>query len=151
MIASAMGAEVIKVEAPGRGDPGRSSQLHTVLGRAKRAITLNLKDPEAVNIARSLAARSDILIETFGTGVMERFGLGAEVLRKENPGLIYISASGMGRTGPEANAVAYGTLLQCYAGFAGLNRQPDVPPRVGMAWLDPMCGLKLAFAAAAGI
>lgn len=148
---AAMGAEVIKVEAPGRGDPGRASELHTVLGQAKRAITLNLKDHEAVNIARSLAARSDILIENFGTGVMERFGLGAEALRKENPGLLYISASGMGRTGPEANAVAYGTLLQCYAGFAGLNRQPDMPPRVGMAWLDPMCGLKLAFSAAAGI
>lgn len=148
---AAMGAEVIKVEAPGRGDPGRASELHTVLGQAKRAITLNLKNPEAVNIARSLAAKSDILIENFGTGVMERFGLGAEALRKENPGLQYISASGMGRTGPEANAVAYGTLLQCYAGFAGLNRQPDMPPRVGMAWLDPMCGLKLAFAAAAGI
>ena len=148
---AAMGAEVIKVEAPGRGDPGRASELHTVLGQAKRAITLNLKDPEAVNIARSLAARSDILIENFGMGVMERFGLGAEALRKENPCLLYISASGMGRTGPEANAVAYGTLLQCYAGFAGLNRQPDMPPRVGMAWLDPMCGLKLAFAAAAGI
>jgi crotonobetainyl-CoA:carnitine CoA-transferase CaiB-like acyl-CoA transferase len=148
---AAMGAEVIKVEAPGRGDPGRASELHTVLGQAKKAVVLNLKDKAAMEIARSLAARSDIVIENFGTGIMERFGLGAEDLRRENPELLYISASGLGRTGPEAKAVAYGTLLQCYAGFAGLNRHPDVPPRVGMAWLDPMCGLKLALAAAAGI
>ena len=57
----------------------------------------------------------------------------------------------MGRTGPEAKAVAYGTLLQCYAGFAGLNRHPDIAPRVGFAWLDPMCGLMLAFVAAAAL
>jgi crotonobetainyl-CoA:carnitine CoA-transferase CaiB-like acyl-CoA transferase len=68
-----------------------------------------------------------------------------------NPALVYVSASGLGRTGPEARAVAYGTLLQCYAGFAGLNRHPGVPPRVGLAWLDPMCGLMLAFIAAAAI
>tara|TARA_Y100001934_G_scaffold207858_1_gene245824 strand:- start:153 stop:1262 length:1110 start_codon:yes stop_codon:yes gene_type:complete len=148
---AAMGAEVIKVEAPGRGDPGRASELHTVLGQAKKAITLNLKNPDAVNIARRLAGECDIVIENFGTGVMERFGLGAEELRCDNPGLVYISASGLGRTGPEAKAVAYGTLLQCYAGFAGLNRHPDIAPRVGMAWLDPMCGLKLAYVAAAAI
>lgn len=147
---AAMGAEVIKVEAPGRGDPGRASELHVVLGQAKKAIVLNLKNDDAKAIARDLALKSDIVIENFGTGVMERFGLGADALMRENPGLLYISASGLGRTGPEAKAVAYGTLLQCYAGFAGLNRHPAVPPRVGMAWLDPMCGLKLAFAAAAG-
>ena len=62
-----------------------------------------------------------------------------------------MSASGLGRTGPELHAVAYGTLLQCYAGFAGLNRHPGVPPRVGMAWLDPMCGLMLAFITAAAL
>ena len=67
------------------------------------------------------------------------------------PDLIYVSASGLGRTGPEARAVAYGTLLQCYAGFAGLNRHPEIPPRVGMAWLDPMCGLMLAFVTAAAL
>src|SRR4029079_19297328 len=77
--------------------------------------------------------------------------LGAEALKAINTDLIYISASGMGRTGPEAKAVAYGTLLQCYAGFAGLNRHPEVAPRVGLAWLDPMCGLMLAFVAAAAL
>jgi crotonobetainyl-CoA:carnitine CoA-transferase CaiB-like acyl-CoA transferase len=148
---AAMGAEVIKIEAPGRGDPGRASELHTVLGQAKRSVVLDLKKKEAVAIARALAAKSDVLIENFATGVMDRLGLGAEALQALNPDLIYVSASGLGRSGPEAHAVAYGTLLQCYAGFAGLNRHPDVPPRIGFAWLDPMCGLMLAFIVAAAV
>ncbi|MDE0807833.1 MAG: CoA transferase [Alphaproteobacteria bacterium] len=148
---AAMGAEVIKIEAPGKGDPGRASELHTVLGQAKKGVVLNLKKPEAVELARRLAAESDIVIENFATGVMDRLGLGAEALRSLNPNLIYLSASGLGRTGPESGAVAYGTLLQGYAGFSGLNCHPDHPPRVGMAWLDPMCGLILPFLAAASI
>ena len=148
---AAMGAEVIKIEAPGRGDPGRASELHMVLGQAKKSIVLDLKKPEAVAIAKALAANSDVLVENFATGVMDRLGLGAEALHAVAPNLIYISASGLGRTGPESHAVAYGTLLQCYAGFAGLNRHPGVPPRVGMAWLDPMCGLMLAFITAASV
>ncbi len=148
---AAMGAEVIKVEAPGRGDPGRESELHTVLGQAKKSIVLDLKRPQAVEVARALAAESDILIENYATGVMDRLGLGAEALKTVNPDLIYISASGMGRTGPESHTVAYGTLLQCYAGFAGLNRHPEVAPRIGLAWLDPMCALMLAFGAAASL
>lgn len=148
---AAMGAEVIKIEAPGRGDPGRASELHAVLGQAKRGIVLDLKKPEAIAVARALAARSNVLVENFATGVMERLGLGAEALAAVNPGLLYVSASGLGRTGPEAHAVAYGTLLQCYAGFAGLNRHAEIPPRVGLAWLDPMCGLMLAFIVAAGL
>jgi crotonobetainyl-CoA:carnitine CoA-transferase CaiB-like acyl-CoA transferase len=148
---AAMGAEIIKVEAPGRGDPGRASELHTVLGQAKRAIVLDLKKPQAVAVASALAAKSDVLVENFATGVMDRLGLGADALAALNPDLIYVSASGLGRTGPEARAVAYGTILQCYAGFAGLNRHADVAPRVGLAWLDPMCGLMLAFAAAAAL
>jgi benzylsuccinate CoA-transferase BbsF subunit len=146
-----MGAEVIKVEAPGRGDPGRASHLHTVLGQAKRGIVLDLKNPEAVAVARGLAAQSDVVIENFATGVMERLGLGADALAGVNPALLYVSASGLGRTGPEARAVAYGTLLQCYSGFAELNRHPGIPPRVGFAWLDPMCGLMLAFIVAAAL
>ncbi|HEY0423711.1 MAG TPA: CoA transferase [Rhodopila sp.] len=148
---AAMGAEVIKIEAPGRGDPGRTSELHTVLGQAKKGIVLDLKNPNAIAIAKSLAANADVLVENFATGVMDRLGLGADAMRAENPGLIYVSASGLGRTGPEADAVAYGTLLQCYAGFAGLNRHSGMPPRVGMAWLDPMCGLMLAFITAASL
>src|SRR6202023_2345864 len=66
---AAMGAEIIKIEAPGRGDPGRASELHTVLGQAKQSIVLDLKKPEAVATARALAARSDAVVENFATGV----------------------------------------------------------------------------------
>jgi benzylsuccinate CoA-transferase BbsF subunit len=148
---AAMGAEVIKVEAPGRGDPGRATELHTVLGQAKQAIVLDLKRPEHRDAARRLVETSDVLVENFATGVMDRLGLGFDELRAVNPRMIYVSASGMGRTGPEAHAVAYGTLLQCYAGFAGLNRHPGIAPRVGFAWLDPMLGMMLAFATAASL
>jgi crotonobetainyl-CoA:carnitine CoA-transferase CaiB-like acyl-CoA transferase len=148
---AAMGAEVVKIEAPGRGDPGRASELHTVLGQAKRSIVLDLKKEEALAVARALAAKSDVLIENFATGVMDRLGLGAQAIHALNPDLIYVSASGLGRTGPESHAVAYGTLLQCYAGFAGLNRHSDVLPRIGFAWLDPMCGLMLGFIVAAAL
>ena len=141
---AAMGAEVIKVEAPGRGDPGRASELHSVLGSGETRH--RARSEAAGRRSRSHVrwrAKSDVLVENFATGVMDRLGLGAEALRAINPDLLYVSASGLGRTGPESQAVAYGTLLQCYAGFAGLNRHPDVPPRVGLAWLDPMCGLML--------
>jgi benzylsuccinate CoA-transferase BbsF subunit len=148
---AAMGAEIIKIEAPGRGDPGRASELHSVLGQTKRGIVLDLKNPQGVAVAQALAAKSDVLVENFATAVMDRLGLGDDALQALNPDLIYVSASGLGRTGPEAQAVAYGTLLQCYAGFAALNRHPDVAPRVGLAWLDPMCGLMLAFIVAAAL
>ena len=148
---AALGAEVIKVEAPGPGDPARQSDLHTILGQGKKSIVLNLRTQPAIDIAKALVARSDILIENFATGVMERLGLGPETLKAINPNLIYISASGLGRTGPDSDKVAYGTLLQSYSGFAGLNRHPKKEPRIGFAWLDPMCGLMLPFIASAGL
>jgi crotonobetainyl-CoA:carnitine CoA-transferase CaiB-like acyl-CoA transferase len=125
---AALGADVIKVEAPDRPDPGRTSELHTVLGEGKAAIGLNLKVPEALPIAEALVRRSDIVIENFATGVLERLGLGYDRMLELNPALVIVSASGLGRTGPE-----------------------DQPVRVGMAWLDPMCGLLLTFLAAAGL
>ncbi|MEM7405318.1 MAG: CoA transferase [Pseudomonadota bacterium] len=148
---AALGADVIKVEAPGRGDPARGSELHTVLGERKRAIQLDLKSPAGQRIAVDLAMRSDVLIENFATGVMARFGLDAETLQAAHPGLIYLSASGMGRTGPQSGAVAYGTLLQGFSGFAWLNGVPDRIPRVGMAWLDPMCALLLTAVTSAAL
>ena len=115
---AAMGAEVIKIEAPGRGDPGRASELHTVLGQAKKAIVLDLKKPDAVAVAKALAAKSDVLVENFATGVMDRLGLGADALRAVNPDLIYVSASGLGRTGPEATP---SPMARC------CNATPDSP------------------------
>jgi crotonobetainyl-CoA:carnitine CoA-transferase CaiB-like acyl-CoA transferase len=148
---AALGAEVLKVETAGRADPGRNGELHVVLGQNKEGIALNLQSPEAVEVAKRLVAECDVVVENFATGVMDRLGLGADVLFELRPDLVLLSASGMGGDGPEADRVAYGALLQCYTGFAGMNGYPGRPPAIGMAWLDPMCGLMMAFAVAASL
>ncbi|MBI4306671.1 MAG: CoA transferase [Chloroflexi bacterium] len=148
---AAMGAEVIKVEAPGRPDPSRPGHLHEVLGQNKLGVALDLKSPLDFDIAREIIRHSDVVVENFATGVMERLGLGNEQLRALRPDLVVASASGMGRTGPEAGMVAYGTLLQGYTGFSGLNGLPDRPPSIGMAWTDFVCGLAMAFATVAAL
>jgi benzylsuccinate CoA-transferase BbsF subunit len=91
------------------------------------------------------------VVENFATGVMGRLGLGDDVLFGLRPDLVLISASGMGGTGPQADRVAYGTLLQCFTGFAGMNGYPGRPAAIGMAWLDPMCGMLMASAAVAAL
>jgi crotonobetainyl-CoA:carnitine CoA-transferase CaiB-like acyl-CoA transferase len=82
---------------------------------------------------------------------MERLGLGWDVLKEINPRLVMISASGTGQSGPTRHYAAYGTLLQIYTGFAGLNGYPQNPPSIGMAWADPLCGMLLAHAAVAAL
>ena len=148
---ASMGAEVIKVETSSRPDPGRASQLHDVLGQGKRGITLNLKSEGGLTAIKNLIAKSDIVVENFAPGVMERLGLGWDVLKKINPRLVMISASGTGQSGPTRHYAAYGTLLQIYTGFSGLNGYPDDPPSIGMAWVDPLCGMLLAHVAVAAI
>ena len=110
---AAMGAEVIKVEAPGRGDPGRASELHTVLGQAKRGIVLDLKRPAAMAVAHALAAKSDVLVENFATGVMDRLGLGAEALRRSIP--TWCSFRHRGWDAPGRSRVALPTARCCNA------------------------------------
>lgn len=142
---AALGAEVIKVEAPGRPDPGRAGRLHEVLGQSKHAVTLDLKDAADAARMHRLIAGSDLLVENFAHGVMDRLGLGRAALHELNPSLIQVSSSGMGRNGPQAGAVAYGTLLQAYTGFSALNGYPGQQPAIGMAWTDFLCGMALAF------
>ncbi len=148
---AALGADVIKVETAGRADPGRASELHAVLGKSKRGITLNLKHPDAIKIAHRLVKECDVVVENFATGVLDRLGLGYEALRETRSDIVLLSASGLGRTGPDASRVAYGTLIQCYTGFATLNGYPGTSPRVGWAWADPLCGLRMAFAIGAAL
>jgi crotonobetainyl-CoA:carnitine CoA-transferase CaiB-like acyl-CoA transferase len=146
-----MGAEVVKVETSSRPDPGRAGQLHDVLGQGKLGITLNLKSEDGLAAIKTLVAKSDIIVENFAPGVMERLGMGWDVLKEINPRLVMISASGTGQSGPTRHYAAYGTLLQIYTGFAGLNGYPQNPPSIGMAWADPLCGMLLAHAAVAAL
>jgi crotonobetainyl-CoA:carnitine CoA-transferase CaiB-like acyl-CoA transferase len=148
---AALGADVVKVEAPSRPDPGHRSELHAVLGRTKRDVALDLKAPGALDVLRRLVAESDIVVENFATGATERLGLGYDDLRAIREDIVMLSASGLGRTGPDAGHVAYGTLVQCFAGFADLNGYAGRPPVTGFAWSDPLLGLLLPFAATAAL
>ena len=107
-----MGADVIKVEPP-KGDMGRAtppirndeSVSFTALNRNKRSLVLDLKQPEAQQICRKLAACSDVLVEAYRPGALEKMGLGAEALKNVNPKLIYTSVSGFGQTGPDRRQI----------------------------------------------
>ena len=136
---AAMGAEVIKVESNARPDLSHRDVSWEELNPSKRSITLNLKDERARDLARRLIAASDVVVENFSTGVMERLGLDYPALREINPRIIMASASGFGRTGPDRDLVAYGSLLQCYTGWASLAAYPGRPPSsVGGIWTDPL-------------
>ncbi len=148
---ASMGAEIVKIETAKRADPGRAGQLHDVLGQGKLGITLNLKSDEGLAAIKKLIAQSDIVVENFAPGVMDRLGLSWDVLRELQPGLVMVSASGTGQTGPTKHVAAYGTLLQVYTGFAGQNGYRGQSPSIGMAWADPLCGMLLAFSATAAL
>jgi CoA:oxalate CoA-transferase len=147
---SELGAEVIKVEMPGRGEPERAAMPMTPkreayqflsYNRGKKSITLNLKSPKGLEIARKLAAKADVLVENFATGVMERLGLGYEELSKINPRLIYASISGFGHTGPRRNDVSYDVIGQAMGGLMSVTGSPDGEPlKAGISLADYMGG-----------
>ncbi|MQA00531.1 MAG: hypothetical protein GEU80_14575 [Dehalococcoidia bacterium] len=148
---AALGAEVIKVESPARPDPGRTSELHSVLGLSKRSLAIDLRAPGATDAVRRLIAASDVVVENFATGVMGRLGLDYPALSAQRDDLIMVSASGVGRTGPLADSVAYGTLLQCYTGFSALNGYPGRAITPGFAWADPLSALMMTTALIAAL
>jgi formyl-CoA transferase len=150
MILADLGAEVIKVEIPGRGDDSRAfppfkrgeSLYYINLNRGKRSITLNLKHPEGRRIFFELVKCSDVLLENFRPGTMERLGLGYDTLREANPRLIYASISGFGRTGPYRSRAAYDIIAQAMGGLISVTGWPDSPPtRVGTAIGDMLAAL----------
>ena len=151
MILADLGAEIIKVEQPGTGDEtrgfappywGGESCYYLSLNRNKRGMTLNLKTKEGQDIVRKLVKDSDVLIENFRTGTMEKFGLGYESLIEINPQLVYSAVSGFGRTGPMKNDPAYDLLMQGFAGLMSVTGEPGRPPvKVGYSIADLATGL----------
>jgi formyl-CoA transferase len=147
------GAEVVKVEAPGRGDTLRDwrengiSVHWKVYGRNKKSITLDLKSPEAPGIILDLAAKFDVLVESFRFGYLERLGVGPDRLLEANPNLVIVRISGFGQTGPYATRPGFGTLVEAMSGFAARNgfadREPVLPP---LALADMIAGLYGAMA-----
>lgn len=154
-----MGAEVIKVEAPGTGDLARvlgADAERSAAGMGisflaqnagKRSITLNLKDPRGRAALLRLVARADVLVENFRPGVMDRLGLSADTLRAENPQLIYAAISGFGQDGPWAHRPAYDQIIQGAAGVMDVTGDPEgTPTRVGFPLADTIGGLTAAMA-----
>jgi len=140
---SDLGADVIKVEAMG-GDDTRIWGTHyfRAVNRGKRSIAVNLKDPRGQEIVRRLARRSDVLLENFKVGDLARFGLDYERLSQDNPGLIYLSVTGFGQTGPRAAQPGYDTIIQGMTGIMTLCGEPDRPPaRAGLPVVDVMSGM----------
>jgi crotonobetainyl-CoA:carnitine CoA-transferase CaiB-like acyl-CoA transferase len=142
------GAEVIKVEEPGKGDPLRawrvegSSLFWKVYARNKLSLTLNLRTPRGKELLLKLLERSQVLIENYRPGTLERMGLGPAVLHAHNPRLIIVRVSGWGQTGPYAHKPGFGTLVEGMSGFAAKtgfpDREPVLPPT---ALADMIAGL----------
>ena len=136
MLLADFGADVVKVEQPGAGDPLRQWTSDgqpfwwKVYGRNKRYITLNLKSEEGVVLFRRMLPRFDVVMESFVPGTLERMGLGWDVLQAEHPQLILVRISGWGQTGPGAQRPGFGTLVEAASGFAAMNGEPDGAPIV---------------------
>ena len=158
MMLGDLGADVIKVERPGRGDESRGwgppfvgepygpypgeSAYFIATNRNKRSITVNLKSPEGQEIVQGLAGVSDVLVENFRTGVLDKMGLGYDDLRAKNSRLIYCSISGYGRTGPYAERPGYDFVIQAEGGMMGITGPEEGPPsRVGVPIVDITAGM----------
>ncbi|HEY2708305.1 MAG TPA: CoA transferase [Caulobacteraceae bacterium] len=145
------GATVIKIEPP-HGEPlrvreaigGGASLPLAMLNSNKRAITLNLKSPRGVELLKALARKADVLLENFAPGVMDKLGVGYEVLAAENPRLIYASATGYGLSGPERDNLAMDITIQAASGAISVTGFPDGPPvKAGPAVADFLSGTHL--------
>jgi formyl-CoA transferase len=153
-----MGADVIKVEPPGQGDPmrvwGRGDYplWWTVCARNKRVVTANLREPEGQDLVRRLVAMADMLLENFRPGTMERWGLGYEELSRINPGLIMIRVSGYGQTGPYASRAGYASVGEAMGGMRYLCGEPDrQPSRAGLSIGDSLAATYACMGALAAL
>jgi crotonobetainyl-CoA:carnitine CoA-transferase CaiB-like acyl-CoA transferase len=139
-----MGAEVIKVSSARRPDPSSRSAPFQAYNQSKRSMALNISTPEGLDLAKRLLAISDVVVENFAAGVIERLGLGYDVVSTVKPDIIMVSSSGTGHSGPHQDYVAYGSLLQHYTGWNGMSGYPGREPIKGGLWADPWVGLELA-------
>lgn len=148
------GAEVIKVERPGTGDElrnwrlhkGDTSMLYRTINRNKKSVVLDLRTEAGKKAVLALVAKSDILLENFRPGTLERWGLGPDVLNQANPDLIITRISAFGQTGPLSERPGFAAVAEAYGGFRNLVGDPDRPPvRVGVSIGDSIAGLYAAF------
>ena len=167
-----LGAEVIKVERSKVGDdtrrwgppylkdaegkPTQESGYYLSVNRGKKSVEVDLAAPEGQAAVKELAAKSDILLENFKVGTLQRYGLGPEDLKQVNPQLIYCSVTGFGQDGPRANDVAYDFMIQAMGGLMSVTGAPDGvpgggPQKVGVPIIDIMAGMYTAIAVLAAL
>jgi len=149
------GAEVIKVEPPGKGDPLRgwraldetgTSYWWYSIARNKKSVTANLRSEEGRAVVKKLIQSADVVIENFRPGTMEKWGLGPDDFKESNPGLVYTRISGYGQTGPLASRPGYASVSEAFSGFRYVNGFPDRPPvRPNLSMGDSLAGLHAAF------
>jgi formyl-CoA transferase len=144
------GAEVVKIESPGEGDPLRNWRtLHNgtslwwyAQARNKKSLTLNLREPEGQAIARRLIEGADIVVENFRPGTLEKWGLGYDTLSAKNPGLIMVRLSGFGQSGPYKDRVGFGAIGESMGGMRYITGYPDrAPVRVGISIGDSLAAM----------
>ena len=144
------GADVVKIETPGDGDPLRKwRQLHEgnslwwyAQARNKKSIAVNLKSPEGQQVVRDLVAKADIVVENFRPGTMEKWGLGYDALAKANPGLVMVRLSGYGQTGPYKDRPGFGAIGESMGGMRYITGYPDrAPVRVGISIGDSLAAM----------
>ena len=155
------GADVIKIELPGTGDDtrtwgppfiGTESAYFLSINRNKRSLTLNFKEPQAVEIFSKLVEDTDVIVENFTPGVMERLGLGYETIKAANPKIVYCSISGFGQTGPYQKRPAYDQIMQGVSGLMSITGDPEgEPEKIGIAVTDIGAGMWAAFAVLAAL
>ncbi|WP_369025448.1 CaiB/BaiF CoA transferase family protein [Qipengyuania sp. RANM35] len=141
-----MGADVIKVEPPGKGDPmrdwgqGDEKVQWEVIARNKRSVTCNLRVPEGQALAKQLILTADVLVENFKPGTLEKWGLGPDVLLAEKPSLIIARMSGYGQDGPYSDRAGFGGIGEAMGGWRYVVGEPDRPPaRMGISIGDTLC------------
>jgi crotonobetainyl-CoA:carnitine CoA-transferase CaiB-like acyl-CoA transferase len=145
-----LGADVIKVEQPGKGDETRlwgppfigadAAYFHSA-NRGKRSIALDLATPRGQLVARALAARSDVLVENFRAGVLKKFGLDHESLKAAAPRLVYCSITGFGQDGPYAHRPGFDAIIQAMGGLMSITGEQGAPQKVGVAITDILTGV----------
>jgi CoA:oxalate CoA-transferase len=160
MLLGDMGAEIIKIETPGEGDDarryppfiGRESAYFMNLNRNKKSLVLNLKRPKAREIFLKLVEKSDVVLENFRPGTMEKLGLGHDAIKSRNPDIVYACISGFGHTGPYRDLPGYDIIGQAMGGIMSITGWPDSPPtRTGTAIADVLAGLNACIGILAGL
>jgi len=148
---AAMGAEVIKVGSARRPDPSTRGPAFQAYNQSKSYCALNISSPKGLELAKQLLTVSDVVIENFAVGVIERLGLSYAEISAERPDIIMVSSSGTGHSGPHKDYVAYGSLLQHYTGWNSISGYPNREPVPGGLWADPWVGMELAMVTVAAL